>query len=126
MGDRMKSRLASRAVPAFLSALLLTLAAGGISTAAEQPRSSRTVSSNVSLVPVVGAAKDQILRSLAANRGAASTMSPAHHECPGGTPHVQGLACPSTTSDELTQAGSCVIEDGSSRILLFEGKAGSR
>ncbi len=127
MGDRMKPRLASRGIPGLLSALLLTLAAGAIATAAEQPRSSRTVSSNVSLVPVVGAAKAEILRSLAASRGATSTMSPAHHECPSGTPHVQGIACPSTTADQLTTTGSCQLEDDSYvDFYSFEGTSGQQ
>ena len=116
--------LASRG---FLAALLLTLTAIGVATAAEKPRSAPSVSSNVSLVPVVGAAKAEILRNLALSRGSTGTMSPAHHECPGGVPHVQGLACPSTTSDELTTAGSCDIGDGSfADFYSFDGAAGQQ
>ena len=123
----MKPRPASRAIPGFLSALLLTLTAGGISAAAEKPRSGPKVSGNVSLVPVVGAAKEELLRALGPLPGTLGTMSPDHHDCTGGTPHVQGLACPSTTNDELTQAGSCPLSDGSyADFYSFEGTAGQQ
>lgn len=130
MGDcmhfrRQRLRLANLAFRGFLSALLLTLAAQGAALGAEKPRSAPTVVSNVSLVPVVGAVKEELLRSLGAHRGSVRTMSPEHHDCTGGNPHVQGLICGSTTNDELTTAGSCVLSDGSYVDLYsFDGTAG--
>lgn len=66
---------------------------------------------DIVLVPIVGAAKHDLLRAIE-NKGEAS-YSPMHHECPGGTPHVQGIACGSTVTDALTQTGSCPLSDGS-------------
>jgi hypothetical protein len=112
----------------FFAALLLALTAGGVAAAAEKPRSASTVSSNVSLVPVVGAAKAELLRSLADGREGGRTMSPDHHECPGGIPHVKGLVCGSTTNDELTLAGSCFLQEDSSYLdfYSFSGTAGQQ
>lgn len=125
---RQKAFPAFRVSRGFLSALLLTLTASGIATAAEKARTAPTVSSNVSLVPVVGAAKAEILRSLAGSREGARTMTPDHHECPGGTPHVQGILCGSTTNDELSLAGSCQLPDDSSYVdfYSFEGTSGQQ
>ena len=108
--------------------VLLILAAPGVALGAEKPRSAPAVASNVSLVPVVGAAKEEILRSLAGSREGARTMTPDHHECPDGVPHVQGLLCGSTTNDELTMAGSCRIPDDSSYVdfYSFEGTSGQQ
>ncbi len=131
MGDwmlfrRQSLRLASLASRGFLSALLLMLTAHGVAVGAEKPRSAPTVSGNVSLVPVVGAAKEELLRSLGARPGL-GTMSPQHHDCTGGNPHVQGLICGSTTNDELTTAGSCVLSDGSYvDFYSFDGTAGQQ
>src|SRR6185436_10585435 len=113
MGDRMSLRRADRVSRGLLSVLLLTITATGAALGAEKPQKAPTVVSNVSLVPVVGAAKEELLRSMGAGAGNLRAMSPQRHDCTGGTPHVQGLACGSTTNDELTTAGSCVLSDGS-------------
>lgn len=125
---RQKACLAYIASRGFPSALLLALTASGIATAAEKARTAPAVSSNVSLVPIVGAAKAEILRSLAGSREGVQTMAPAHHECPGGVPHVQGILCGSTTNDELTMAGSCRIPEDSSYVdfYSFEGTSGQQ
>jgi hypothetical protein len=52
-------------------------------------------------------------------------MSPAHHECPNNTPHVQGISCGSTTNDALTTTGSCQLQDLSYiDFYFFSGTAG--
>lgn len=80
---------------------------------------------DVVLVPVVGAAKHDLLRAIE-GKGEAS-LSPTHHECPGGTPHVQGIQCGSTVTDALTQTGSCVLNDGSYVDFYgFNGTAGQQ
>lgn len=125
---RQKPCHAFLASPGFLSALLLTITASGVATAAEKVHTAPTVSSNVSLVPIVGAAKAEILRSQAGSQEGARTMTPDHHECPGGVAHVQGLLCGSTTNDELTMTGSCRIPDDSSYVdfYSFDGTAGQQ
>jgi hypothetical protein len=124
---RQKPCLVYVASRGFLSALLLTLTATGVAPAAEKPHSAPTVSSNVSLVPVVGAAKAELLRSLGGARSGTGRMSPDHHECPGGSPHVQGITCGSTTNDQLTMDGSCPLQDSSYVDLYsFEGTSGQQ
>jgi hypothetical protein len=123
----MSLRLADRVSRGFLSVLLLTIAVTCAALGADKPRKAPTVVSNVSLVPVVGAAKEELLRWMGAGAGDLRTMSPAHHDCTGGTPHVQGLTCGSTTNDELTTAGSCVLPDGSyADFYSFDGTAGQQ
>jgi len=125
---RQKPRFAWVAFRGSFSALLFwAFTASGVATAAEKPRTTPEVSSNVSLVPVVGAAKAEILRSLAGSRGSARAISPDHHECPGGNPHVQGLSCGSTTNDELTMGGSCPLQDSSyADFYSFSGTSGEQ
>jgi len=123
----MRLRLADRVSRGSVSVLLLTIAVTGAALGADKPRKAPTVVSNVSLVPVVGAAKEELLRSLGAGAANLRTMSPQHHDCTGGTPHVQGLTCGSTTNDELTTAGSCVLSDGSYvDFYSFDGTAGEQ
>lgn len=89
-----------------------------------QTRRSPRIASDVPLVPVLGVAKEKLLLNVNARRGT-RTFSPAHHECPGDTPHVQGISCGSTTTDQLTSAGSCVLDDGSlADFYSFAGTAG--
>jgi pre-peptidase len=119
--------LAHLARRGFLTALLFALGWNGIAAAAEKPRTTPTVSSNVSLVPVVGAAKEELIRALGESRGLLTPQSPAHHDCTGGTPHVQGVACGSTTNDQLTTTGSCTLSDGSYvDFYAFDGTAGQQ
>ena len=108
-----------------VSSVLLVgaLGASGVAAAAEKAAPRALVSSNVTLVPVVGAAKAEFLRNLPA-RGL-SPQSTLHHECPGGTPHVQGVACGSTTNDQLTTDGSCPLQDNSyADFYSFSGTSG--
>jgi hypothetical protein len=107
-----------------LSVLLVgALGATGVAAAAEKAAPAAKISSNVALVPIVGAAKAEFLRNLPA-RGL-SPQSTAHHECPGGTPHVQGVACGSTTNDQLTTDGSCPLQDNSyADFYSFSGTSG--
>ena len=125
--ERHESRL-NLVLRAFLSALLIgAFAAGGVAVAAQKARPAREVSSNVSLVPIVGAAKAEILRNMAGSGSNLSTLAPAHHECPGGTPHVQGVACGSTTNDQLTTDGSCPLQDNSyADFYSFSGTSGQQ
>jgi hypothetical protein len=59
-----------------------------------------------------------------ATPAASETLSPAHHECP----HNQGIACGSTTTEELTSTGSCRVDaDGSYfDVYSFSGRAGQQ
>jgi hypothetical protein len=125
---RQKLRFECVAIRGSFSALLLwAFTASGVATAAEKPRTTAEVSSNVSLVPVVGAAKADLLRSLVGAKNGAGTMSPDHHECPGGTPHVEGITCGSTTNDQLTSNGSCPLTDGSYvDFYSFSGTSGQQ
>src|SRR6476619_2364625 len=100
-GRQKRSRPERVALRTLLTALSVgTCIASGVAAAAEKPAPVAKVSSNVSLVPIVGAAKAEFLRNLPGR--VLSPQSTAHHECPGGTPHVQGVACGSTTNDQLT------------------------
>jgi len=128
-GDRMKTgrptlRFTNSFVRSFLSILLAAgVGASGVAAAAEKPAPVARVSSNVSLVPIVGAAKAEFLRNLPGR--VLSPQSTAHHECPGGTPHVQGVACGSTTNDQLTTDGSCPLNDQSyADFYSFSGTSG--
>jgi hypothetical protein len=84
--------------------------------------------SDAPLVPVVGLAKEELMRTvLAAKSRGAQTLSPTHHECPGGTPHVQAITCGSTTGDQLTTTGSCQLTDQSYIDFYgFSGTAGQQ
>lgn len=96
------------------------------STVVAQTRPAPEISTDVSVVPVVGAAKEGLLRAVAARRGA-QNLSPAHHECPGGIPHVQPISCGSTTTDALTSTGSCLLSDGSYfDVYSFDGTTGQQ
>jgi uncharacterized metal-binding protein len=121
---RPKLRFTNPVVRSFLSALLAAgVGASGVAAAAEKVAPSAKVSGNVSLVPIVGAAKAEFLRNLPGR--VLTPQSPAHHECPGGTPHVQGVACGSTTNDQLTTDGSCQLNDHSyADFYSFSGTSG--
>jgi hypothetical protein len=128
----MKNRLR---MPRLLSVLsrgfapaLVLFAVASLSTAPAAAAEGPTLNSDkdVVLVPIVGAAKDDLLRAIQ-SKGEPEGYSTMHHECPGGTPHVQGIACGSTVSDALTQTGSCVLNDGSYVDFYgFNGIAGQQ
>ena len=72
-------------------------------------------------------APETLVQSVGAAKSGSHELRPAHHECPGGTPHIQGIACGSTTSDALTSTGSCVIADDSYiDFYSFNGVAGQQ
>lgn len=127
----MNTRLSSsRFVSVFsrgLFPVLVLWAAGALTTAPAAGESGPTLLSDkdVVLVPVVGSAKQDLLRALQ-GKGDGS-LGALHHECPGGTPHVQGIACGSTVNDALTQAGSCPLSDNSYVDFFgFNGTAGQQ
>lgn len=85
--------------------------------------------SDAPLVPVVGAAKENLLRSVLAQKsGGLQSMSPAHHDCTNNQAHVQGIGCPSTTNDQLSNPGSCQIPSDGSWVDFygFSGTAGQQ
>jgi hypothetical protein len=114
---------------AFLSAAVAFTAAAIVAApaAAQTPRPEPRIVSDVPLVPVVGARKDELLRAIAEKSGGLRPMSPAHHECPNNTPHVQSIACGQSVTDALTQTGSCVLNDNSYIDFYgFNGTAGQQ
>ncbi|MEO8349058.1 MAG: PPC domain-containing protein [Acidobacteriota bacterium] len=122
-----KSRFVSVFSRGFVPALVLW-AAGSAWSAPASGATKPAFDSNkeVVLVPIVGAAKDELLRALAGKAGDQG-LGTMHHECPGGTPHVQAIACGGTVSDSLTQAGSCPLSDGSYVDFYgFNGTAGQQ
>ena len=107
--------------------VLVLWASVAISTAPAAAESGPALDSSkdVVLVPVVGSAKQDLLRAIQGKSGA--SFSPMHHECPGGTPHVQGIACGSTVSEALTTTGSCVLSDNTYVDFYgFNGTAGQQ
>jgi hypothetical protein len=92
-----------------------------------QSRPAPAISNEAALIPVVGYAKEQLVQAFIGTKSADQVLSPAHHECPGNTPHVQPVACGSTTSDQLTTTGSCALTDGSFiDFYSFSGTAGQQ
>ena len=94
----------------FLSLPVIALfAAGSLASVPASASSKPAVDSGkeVELVPVVGAAKERLRRSLLGKGD--QGFGTMHHECPGGSPHVQSIACGATVSEALTQNGSCVL-----------------
>ncbi len=124
MNTRRRTTVSSRLL--LVLGLALSLAAAWATPAAGQTHPSPELVSDVPLVPVTGLAKEELLRSVLAKRGD-SSLSPAHHDCTGGTPHVQGIACGSTTNDQLSNPGSCQLNDGSwVDFYSFSGTAGQQ
>jgi hypothetical protein len=93
--------------------VLVLWALGSLSSASAAGATGPALDSGkeVVLVPIVGAAKQDLMRALQGKGD--EGLGALHHECPGGTPHVQGIACGSTVTDALTQTGSCPLSDGS-------------
>ena len=105
------SRLVSVFSRGFVPVLALSVA-GSLWSAPATGESKPVLNSDkeVVLVPIVGAAKEKLRRSLQ-GKGGNQGLGTMHHECPGGIPHIQSIACNSTVSDALTTTGSCVLED---------------
>jgi hypothetical protein len=121
------SRLVSVFSRGFVPVLVLW-AAGSLWSAPASGATGPALDSDkeVVLVPVVGAAKHDLLRAIE-GKGEPQGYNPMHHECPGGTPHVQGISCGSTTTDQLTSTGSCPLSDGSYVDFYgFNGTAGQQ
>ena len=93
MNTRLRlSRLVSVFSRGFVPVLVLCGAASlwsAPATARETPALSSD--KEVVLVPIVGAAKENLLRAIQGKGD--QGLGTMHHECPGGTPHVQGIAC---------------------------------
>lgn len=121
----------SRLVSVFsrgLVPVLVLSAAGSLwsSPAAASATAASDTGKEVVLVPVVGDAKESLLRALQ-GKGADQGLGTMHHECPGGTPHVQSISCGATVSDSLTQTGSCPLNDGSYVDFFgFSGTSGQQ
>lgn len=127
MNTRLRS---SRFVSVFSRGLVPVLVLSTLGSLSSHPAAAATgpaldSDKEVVLVPIVGAAKQDLLRALQGKGdGGLGTM---HHECPGGTPHVQGIACGSTVTDSLTQTGSCALTDQSYvDFYAFNGTAGQQ
>ncbi|HEX9304620.1 MAG TPA: PPC domain-containing protein [Thermoanaerobaculia bacterium] len=112
-----------------LIGLLLCGGAFGANPAAGQtPRPAPKTASNVSLMPVVGVAKEAFLRSLVVRKGgvrASSTAQP--QDCVNGTPTIQGVACGSTTSGQLANTDCFIMSDNSYYdVYSFDGTSGQQ
>jgi hypothetical protein len=112
-----------------LTGLLLCGAAFAADAAAgETPRPAQKTVSNVPLMPVVGVAKEQFLRSLAAGKGgvrASGTAQP--QDCVNGTPTIQGIACGSTNSGQLANTDCFIASDTSYYdVYSFDGTSGQQ
>ncbi|HSE63824.1 MAG TPA: PPC domain-containing protein [Thermoanaerobaculia bacterium] len=107
---------------------IAAVAAVVVPAAAQTARTRPEIVSDAPLVPIVGAAKEELLRTVLAHKsGGLQSMSPAHHDCTNNQAHVQGIGCPSTTNDQLTNPGSCQLSDGSwVDFYSFSGTAGQQ
>ncbi|HZI67279.1 MAG TPA: PPC domain-containing protein [Thermoanaerobaculia bacterium] len=107
---------------------VLALSIGGALWSAPASGQSKPVLNSgkeVALVPVVGAAKEVLRRSLLAKGD--QGLGTMHHECPNEVPHVQNIACNSSVSEALTTTGSCVLDDGTYvDFFSFSGTAGQQ
>ena len=113
----------------FLSLPVLALfAAGSLLSVPASASSKPAVDSGkeVELMPVVGAAKERLRRSLLGKGD--QGFGTMHHECPGGSsPHIQPIACGATVNDALTTTGSCILEDRTYvDFFSFSGTAGQQ
>jgi len=103
-------------------ALIVAVGVGLAATASAKSTPAAVVSRDVSLVPVVGEAKKALLRAFR-RKSRAHSYSPAHHECPGMTPHIQGIACSSTNTQQLATE-DCFVEGFYGDFYSFSGTAG--
>lgn len=121
----MNVRLRVFRIPLLAIAAVAALVVPATAQTAPRPE----IVSETSLVPVVGAAKENLLRSVLAQKsGGLQPMSPAHHDCTNNQAHVQGIGCPSTTNDQLSNPGSCQIPSDGSWVdfYSFSGTAGQQ
>lgn len=116
---RVENRLLRELLPV---ALIAAFGVGVAATASAQARPAPVVSRDVSLVPVVGEAKKDLLRAFR-RKSRAQSYSPAHHECPGGTAHIQGIACSSTNTQQLATS-DCFVGGFYGDFYSFSGTAG--
>jgi hypothetical protein len=111
-----------------LTGLLLCGAALAHPAAGETPRPAPKTVSNVPLMPVVGVAKAEFLRSLVARKGgvrASSTAQP--QDCVNGTPSIDGIACGSTNSGQLASTDCFIMNDNSYYdVYSFDGTSGQQ
>jgi len=105
---------------------LLIWAVGSV-WAGAQTRPAPGISSDVSLVPVVGATKEELLRSLIAKNGGVHTFRTAQpQDCVNGTPSIDGSTCNSTNSGQLANT-DCFLSDNSYYdVYSFSGIAGQQ
>jgi hypothetical protein len=111
-----------------LTGLLLCGAAFAADLAAgETPRPVPKTLSNVAFMPVVGSAKEQLLRSLSESKSGVRTLSPDRlQECVNGASTVDPIACGGTGSGQLSST-DCVLGDGSYwDAFSFSGTAGQQ
>jgi len=117
----MKTRL-------LIGLLLCGAAFAADSAAGETPRAAPKTVSNVPLMPVVGAVKEEFLRSLVVRKGgvrASSTAQP--QDCVNGTPTIQGIACGSTNSGQLANTDCFISSDTSYYdVYSFDGTSGQQ
>jgi hypothetical protein len=83
--------------------------------------------SNFRLMPVIGAAKEQLFRSLSENKRGVRTLTPARpQECVNGASTVDTIACGGSGSGQLSST-DCVLSDGSYwDAFTFSGTAGQQ
>ena len=113
MNTRLRSSRFVSVLSRGLVPVLVLWALGSLSSASAAGATGPALDSGkeVVLVPIVGAAKQDLMRALQGKGD--EGLGTLHHECPGGTPHVQAITCGATVNDSLTQTGSCPLTDGS-------------
>jgi len=117
----MKTRL-------WIGLLLCGAAFTADSAAGATPRPGPNTVSNVPLMPVVGVAKEEFLRSLVVRKGGIRASGTAQPQtCVNGTPTLQGIACGSTNSGQLANTDCFIASDTSYYdVYSFDGTSGQQ
>ena len=125
MKTKRRTRLGFRIV---MTGLLLCGAALCSHRAAAQTlRAATKTANNVPFMPVVGAEKEELLRSFITSKGGARTFRTAQPlDCVSGTPTIDGITCNSTHSGALANT-DCALMDGSYYdVYSFSGTSGQQ
>ena len=117
----MKTRL-------LIGLLLCGTAFAAESATGETPSAALKTVNNVPLMPVVGVAKEEFLRSLVVRKGGVRGSSTAQpQDCVNGTPTIQGIACGSTNSGQLANTDCFISSDTSYYdVYSFDGTSGQQ
>ncbi|HEY3172072.1 MAG TPA: PPC domain-containing protein [Thermoanaerobaculia bacterium] len=113
-----------------LSGLLLCAAAfaAPADPATGETRPTPKTLSNVPFMPVVGAAKEEFLRSIVGNREGAHAFRTAQpQDCVNGTPSIDGITCNSTNAGQLATTDCFISSDNSYYdVYSFSGSSGQQ